>query len=652
MCRTERGEFSIIAALLVAVILVGTVIATYSIIRNLSLTRPPNVLSSTLEMNLSLKHTLEFISGYYSSILQVTGNTTYARDLASKYLYSALLNIAFSRPDWNPSFEVNFFNVSNVWFERVSYSQAEISVTYNLSGIGTYGIRYGTSSLLNVTILDSDANQSRVLVKREENMTDLTLGLENFFFYQYDYSSSTWNLVHPDISPIAFSNGTYILQIPCGVDPTAYMVKVVDWRGMMATAFFSQSKRPQYTYTFNWDSKYDGLNDDAIAVEVLQNGALRWLDQILSEGKPIPPIPVKAFHVSVNANSTNLEEKQVPFQIEDWESNYTVPLGLSSNTTIFSNRNMIVFLINHKVENVTLWWDGRDTATQTPLAYTNKYFTSDTKQRTLSNGILNLRINFSTQDGVASFKVNSTVNMSTSTAVFMRINQKIAHYGDSEPMYAVLNGTVRAILQHEVEWPNDGISDCPNVYAHIVLTLPANATYYTYQLRLMFLNSTQQARKITDLCPIKITTSITSINQAKTENGTLADGYPRVNGTGLFYNFSTSCWQHHWSQMSDSTGTKGFGIMFTNSSNFKLYGFDDKKEFDTEGKKTGALNVSANFIEFSPIALEQVSFNEELDIVWCGAVVTFAEGHDPIYKSADSIGLWVVVEYPPTVEIG
>jgi hypothetical protein len=649
MRRTDKGEFSIIAALLVAVILVGTVIATYSIISNLSLTRPPNVLSSTLEMNLSLKHTLEFISGYYSSILQVTGNTTYARDLASKYLYSALLNIAFSRPDWNPSFEVDYFNVSNVWFERVSYSQAEISITYNLSGIGTYGIRYATSSLLNVTILDSDANQSRVLVKREENMPDLTLGLENFFFYQYDYSSSTWNLVHPNVSPIAFSNGTYILQIPYGLDPTAYIVKVVDWRGMMATAFFSQSKRPQYTYTFNWDSKYDGLNDDTIAVEVLQKGTLRWLDQILSEGKPIPPIPVKAFHVSVNANSTNLEEKQVPFQIEEWESNYTVPLGLSSNTTLFSNRSMIVFLINHKVENVTLWWDGRDTATQTPLAYTNKYFTVDTNQKTLNNKIITVKID--SRDDLP-FKLVSTEGQFNATAVLMRINGENASFGWSEPMYAITNGPVRVVVQHEVEWKDNGAPNCSNVYAHIVLTLPANATYYTYQLRFMFLNSTQQARKITDLCPIKITTSIMSINQAKTENGTLADGYPRVNGTGLFYNFSASCWQHHWSQISDSTGTRGFGIMFTNSSNFKLYGFDDKKEFDTEGKKTGALNVSANFIEFSPIALEQVSFNGELDIMWCGAVVTFAEGHDPIYKSADSLGLWVVVEYPPTVEIG
>jgi hypothetical protein len=308
---------------------------------------------------------------------------------------------------------------------------------------------------------------------------------------------------------------------------------------------------------------------------------------------------------------------------------------------------MIVFLINHKVENVTLWWDGRDTATQTPLAYTNRHFSytfGDVKHPiTLNNGILELRIDFS---GDGSFKAISTLGTSTATAVLMRINQDTAHYGHSRPMYAVLNGTVRAVLHHEVEWPNGGAPNCSNVYAHIVLTLPANATYYTYQLRFMFLNSTQQARKITDLCPIKIATSITSINQAKTENGTLADGYPRVNGTGLFYNFSTSCWQHHWSQISDSTGTKGFGIMFTNSSNFKLYAFD------TEGKKTGALNVSANFIEFSPIAREQVSFNGQLDIMWCGAVVTFAEGHDPIYQSKDRLGLWVIVEYPPTVEIG
>jgi hypothetical protein len=41
-------------------------------------------------------------------------------------------------------------------------------------------------------------------------------------------------------------------------------------------------------------------------------------------------------------------------------------------------------------------------------------------------------------------------------------------------------------VEQEAEW-NNGPTDCPNLYANIVLTLPANATYYTYQLRIMFI---------------------------------------------------------------------------------------------------------------------------------------------------------------------
>ena len=207
-----------------------------------------------------------------------------------------------------------------------------------------------------------------------------------------------------------------------------------------------------------------------------------------------------------------------------------------------------------------------------------------------------------------------------------------------------------ARAQQEAEW-SGGVENCSNVYSHIVLTLPANATYYTYALRLIFVNSSQ-SRTITDLSAIRL--SVSGSLLSRTENGT-SGGYPiSWNTTGIFYNFTSANfstgWAHHWSEL--TSGSTGAGIMFINSSNFKLYGFDDRKEFNTEGKKTGALNVSANFIEFSPIALEQVSFNGKLDITGCGAVVTFASGHDPIYKSSDSIGLWVVVEYPPTVEIG
>jgi hypothetical protein len=264
---------------------------------------------------------------------------------------------------------------------------------------------------------------------------------------------------------------------------------------------------------------------------------------------------------------------------------------------------------------------------------------STSNSRTLSNTILSLKVDWS--DGT--IRAISSMKSVTTTAVLMRITSKVARWGNSAPAIVIQNGSVRAVLHHEVEWgPNSGdqIPNCPNVYAHIVLTLPANATYYTYQLRLMFVES-QQSRSINDICPIKITTSTTSINQLKTENGTTVSS-----ATALFYNFSTSCWQHHWSQISNSSGTKGFGIMFTDEANKMLYAFD------TSTSKTGALKAdsSARTIELLLVSSGSVPLPSSKDVIWYGAVVTF-DGTTPIYNSSNKSGLWITVEYPPTITV-
>jgi len=402
--RGNKGQFSIIAALLVSVILVAAVIMTYSMIRHGPLQESPKVLTSIGEMNLSIKRILDFTVGYYGSILQVTGNSTYAKALAASYLLSGLVNIARSHPEWNPSFDVVFQQTSTLWFMPESSSMGNISVTYSLSGLGVQGVKYETSSFLKVTILEPiNADEARVIVVREDNEPELRLETENFFFYNYSYSDSTWKLVNPESDPVAFSNGTYILEIPSGVDQGAYSIQVVDARGIKATAFFSEgslaSGVPQYTYTFNWnatgkESIYSSLSKDTIVVEALQNGTLRWLGQNLqlsTQGKPIPPLPVKALHINQTVSGVN---REVPFQVEDWGSSYRVPLGLTSNASVFKNRNMLVFLINHGVQNVTLWWDGRDTATQTSFAWENRYFQDDDPDKgILTNGelILNFK---------------------------------------------------------------------------------------------------------------------------------------------------------------------------------------------------------------------------------------------------------------------
>ena len=636
----KKGQFSTIAALFISIIMVGAVITTYAAIRNLPFKEPPKVLSALEEMNLSVKSLLEYSVGYYGSILQVTGNVSYAKAMAMKYLQSGFVYIAQSNPAWNPSFNVSYSAFSTCWFEPTSYSMGNLSVTYSISGLGISQVTYRTSSLLKVDILDTIAGKSRVLVSREDGQPDLRLGRGSFSFYKYSNSDSDWKLVNPSVDPVVSSNGTYVVQIPSGIDQSSYIIKVYDSRGITATAFFSNSRKPQYTYSFSWNTGlYSSLTRDTIVVESLQNGTLRWLGsnlQLSSLEKPIPPLPVRALRVNQTVNGVS---REVPFQVEDWGSEYRVPLGLTSNVSLFGNRQMIVFLTNHNVQSVTLWWNGRDTVTQTPYAFINRYFTGDNPaSRRLTNGILTLTIS-SSYDTITSSIAGGSI---TSTASFMRINNYYPVYGSS-PAYVIHHGIVRDIIQQEAEW-SGGAPNSPNVYSQMYFTLPANATYYTYALRTVFVESVQ-SRSLTDLTAIRVQISG---GQQRTENGT-SSGYPiSSTASGVFYNFTSfpNGWAHHWSEF--ISGSSGSGVMFTDAGNRRLYALDG-----IAGQATGGVNVigASRIIEVSPVGRSQypAAFTRALDLVWHGAVVTF--NNEPIYPTTGNIGLWVIVEYPPVVAV-
>jgi hypothetical protein len=295
---------------------------------------------------------------------------------------------------------------------------------------------------------------------------------------------------------------------------------------------------------------------------------------------------------------------------------------------------MIVFLVNTHVSDFTLWWNGSDAATQTPLAYTSQYFSGDNPSgHTLTNGKLFLSVSTDSK-----FTVTATVGSTTSTASYMQINNQASTYGAGEA-YVIHNGVVRDIIQQESEWSN-GVTGCPNLYANVVLTLPANATYYTYQLNFMFMTS-QQARTITQLNPISVTSNV---GQLQTENGTILGDPVAVAGTQTLSN-STGTWAHHWSQFTD--GSSGAGIMFTEQANQMLYVFDNSTTF------RGALvaNAAASSISLLPVTLNPISFQNSLDVTWTGAVATFDSSALPIYVGTGQPGLWILAELPPTITI-
>ncbi len=664
----RNAQFTIIAALLIAAILITSVVITYSIIRDNPIKAAPTVLGAIDEINFAIKQILGFTVGYYGSVLQVTGNVTYARILTQRYLESGLNYIASMHPDWAPIFQMNEEDsiIELRWYTNESSSFGNISVTYDLPGLGISGIEYSTSCELNATILGVDGNYVRILVSKDGGEPLLTLNAENFGFYAYDYNRSLWYTVETTSEPtiqLVDEGAEYTILMPLGIDPSAFIVQITDHRGIMTVA----SSFTHYTLTFSWNSSlYSTLSHDNIVVEMLQNGTLRWLGQNLDVNgtcAPIPPIPVKCLRVNQTVSGVSHE---VPFQVEEWAADYHVPLGISSNASLFLNRHMIVFLVNHTVQEVKIWWDPRDAAVQTRFARTNFYFNDDPSSHTLNNGILTLDLSRESAWWGTKWGVTSTYGHVEARAEFFQINSDVDEddghpvYG-ADASYVIYNGVVRDIVTQEAEW-HGGIVNCPNVYAEIVIMLPAKTTYYTYLLRIMFVESLQP-RTISgmNIITVKMTVSKSQwVNQwgrTSAENGTSA-GMPVESivsdETKLFYNFSSSQtgWMHHWAQFIKAG--KGYGLMFTNSSNRELYVFDNK----TSGEKRGALKVTDDksggtqyiTIEFSPVAISSVSFQTAKEIVWYGAVVLF-NNSDPIYDYTNQTGLWVIVEHPPTITV-
>ncbi len=402
---------------------------------------------------------------------------------------------------------------------------------------------------------------------------------------------------------------------------------------------------------------YELTQNTVVAVEMLQNGTIRWLGKTLqtTTAKPIPPIPVKAIHINQTIDTQNQE---VSFQTEEWASEYRVPLGLASNASLFSARTMLVFLASSNVSKITVWWNGSDKAIQTPYAIynpnTSPFKNDDPNNGFLSNGLLNLTIARVDVGYNTILRVTSKTGNMNSTADFIRINGENNTYG-SAPSYVIYNGIVRDIVQTEPEWRGGAGGDsstctCPDLYAHIIIALPANTTYFTYTSRIMFLNSTQSTRKLSDLAITSLTATGLSpaTRYVRTENGTQTSS-----NTGLFYNYTGLAWTHRWSQITNTTDTtpqKGTGMLFTDITNLALYSFDN------ETSKTGGLNISSTdkTIELLPVKrYETQDFHaQQLDLTWSCAIVTF-DDTTPIYTETNgiSLGLWIVAEYPPTVAV-
>ena len=162
--KKRRGQFSIITAFLVVLILVAAVNASYNLIKTNPFTEPVTLLSTTQSINQALKKLLAFTVSYYCSVVNVTGEATFADTETIKYLSGGLIKLAQTQGDAEPSFNVYETDFETKWFKPESWSKGTIGLTYDIPNLGLTGVKYRQEISLEVDLVGSTADAPYVKV--------------------------------------------------------------------------------------------------------------------------------------------------------------------------------------------------------------------------------------------------------------------------------------------------------------------------------------------------------------------------------------------------------------------------------------------------------------------------------------------------------
>ncbi|MEM3711510.1 MAG: hypothetical protein QW453_05650 [Thermoprotei archaeon] len=654
--HTKSGQFIILTAALVLIIMISVVAFLYTNIPTNQITAQ-NVLGAVNSVEQAAAKVLAAGASYYSTILNVTGNYTYARQRATTLVYSGFNTLYNLYSYYGFTYLVSRPIFSAYWYSPYSYTYAKSTYTFNLTSLGLANMNTNATQELTVHIVCppncAGKNQAVVQVGEQGGAPITNLQQTNFYFEVYNKNLNAWVKQNPT-QFTNYGNGTYSLSYT-GFQPT-YILGVVDQRGILVIAQSYSS----IIYTFTWP-RYQQTIKQPFVVQIYNNGTLSMLGQSLtSNSYPIPPVPVKDILVN-ETNSSSSTPYQVPFQVEDWASNYTVPLGLAGNQTLFSGFQMIAVLVTPSVtESLTVYWKGLDSWNQTPYAIpcttqSKKYFSnqcSNTPNQgpsTISNGILNIQVNI----GGAGVQLS----IGGATVTFVRADQTYS-FNAGGVSYTILPGVVRDILQVEPE-NSGGFGEAYSVYFQLVLLIPAYTDYIEAFQRVFFVNvSNSVNRNVNDLMLNQI--AVNGNYQVFIQ--TSQNGWTQVfSGTDVFDQYNaTALWGMICSSQSDGSGGNSYQGNRGDpcSSSQWVAGFimgspqwSQLTSLTSGTKCGGGVLASANsqtYLEIDPVlyptCASGITFDNAFTISWWGALV-----FKPSSSMADPYYLSQIVVNPPKV---
>src|SRR5579875_708680 len=673
--RSRNGQFIILAAALILIIMVSLVTFLYTNITTNQIVAQ-NVLGAVNSVEQAANKVLAASASYYSTILNVTGNYTYARQQAATLTFAGFNTLYNLYSYYGFTYSVTQPAFSAYWYSPLSYTYARSTVYFNLSSLGFTGLNSNATQELLVRIVcppncPPTGKEAIVNVEEQGDSPITSLQANNFYFEVYNNNLNEWVKQYPT-QFTNYGNGTYSLSYNGFQD--AYILGVVDQRGILALA----SSYSSITYTFTWPT-YTTPITQPFVVQVYNNGSLSMLGQPLTQQSyPIPPIPVK----DILVNETNItsssggvtKQFQVPFQIEDWASNYTVPLGLAGNETLFSSYQLIAALIApSKTQSLTIYWNGLDSWNQTPYAIpctqqSRQYFTvkqSCTSGSTITNGVLS--INTANLQG-NQVQLSVSVGSKTFTVSFVRADEQTST-NEGGYSFTLVPGVVRDIIQVEPENSN-GFNKAYSVYFQLVLLIPADTNYIEVFQRAFFVNvPSNTQRNVNDLMlnsiqinqgSIFIQNSQTSTNQlwSQVQLGTqVFDQYNQTTQNqvgGQYHLWGMICSALDGSQPKQNSDpcspSNGFvvGFIMSQSQLQSLYGFTNYVKQCGGGVLATASSTSVLEIDpvLAPTCTNGIQFDGSYTISWWGALwFSYQSSMDPYTMSQ-------LVETPPTVSVG
>jgi len=630
MRSKKRGQFLIIAAVLILLVMISTIVFLYSNLPTFSFSAQ-NFLPIINSVQKSIQSVYAASASYYSSILNVTGNYTYARIQASQLAtlgFNRLLTLYFT---YGLTLSASKPKLIAYWYAPYSYTIAKGSVSYNLTQLGLSGLTINATQELGAQIVCPPrclSSQQAIVYVFSETGPITSLSPQNFFFEVFSNTLSRW-IKQPVTSVANYGNGTYSLQIPSGVSAKAFVLGIIDNRGILVY-LTSYSK---VNYAITWPPSISP--SVPIMFEIFNNGTVSMLGEniLSSTNYPIPPVPVK--DLIVNETVKGGKSYQVPFQVEDWASGYTVPLGLSGNLTLFSNFQMIVTEVNTSVTSVTVYWKGLDSQNQTPYAipksFVNKYrFAQDSiSKNIINNGLLIFNI----QNSGVQISVTDENGRNLGVIYYVRADNVVSFSGGGFT-FTIVNGVVRDILQVEPE-NSAGFGSAYSAYFQVVTLIPWKSNLTQVFVRAFFV-ATTQTRTVNDLMFVQLKPSFGNIqifiDNGNSNSNNYLDSYS--SNYGDYYNQQSSN-AHFWGMFCSYNGNSqnpdptkcnrlSIGFLMTQNNLQSLYNFPSIQNQPYAGVFAGqSCKPLSPCIEIDPYLANvknnnQLQFSTAYTIAWTG----------------------------------